>query len=249
MCADAKTPWGGRFEGSMDEFVTGFGASLPVDREMWAADIEGSIAHVRMLGRQGIVPAEDAADDRGRVARGARRPQAGAFVFDNADEDIHMAVERALTAKVGPVGGKLHTARSRNDQVATDARLHAKRPGRVARRRCRDCRRPCSPAPTSTSARSCPATRTSRRRSRCCLPPPAGLRLDARPRRASPARGLRRGRRLAAGIGRARRHDVPARPPDGRRGARLRRGHPQLAGRGLRPRLPARPHLRVRGVR
>ncbi|HEY5516672.1 MAG TPA: argininosuccinate lyase [Coriobacteriia bacterium] len=127
MCADAKTPWGGRFEGSMDEFVTGFGASLPVDREMWAADIEGSLAHVRMLGRQGIVPAEDAVVIEAGLLAVRDDLQAGAFVFDNADEDIHMAVERALTAKVGPVGGKLHTARSRNDQVATDTRIHAKR--------------------------------------------------------------------------------------------------------------------------
>jgi len=126
MCADTKTPWGGRFEGSMDEFVTGFGASLPVDREMWAADIDGSIAHIRMLGRQGIVPGEDAATIEAGLRAVREDLRSGVFVFDNADEDIHMAVERALTAKIGPVGGKLHTARSRNDQVATDARLHAK---------------------------------------------------------------------------------------------------------------------------
>ena len=122
-----KKAWGGRFEGSLDAFITEFGASLPVDRAMWAADIDGSIAHVRMLGRQGIIPAEDAATIEGGLLSVRADLESGAFVFDNADEDIHMAVERALTAKVGPVGGKLHTARSRNDQVATDARLHAKR--------------------------------------------------------------------------------------------------------------------------
>jgi argininosuccinate lyase len=119
--------WGGRFEGSMDEFVTGFGASLPVDRQMWASDIEGSIAHVRMLGRQGILSAGDARTIESGLNEVAADLESGAFVFDNADEDIHMAVERALTEKVGPVGGMLHTGRSRNDQVATDVRLHAKR--------------------------------------------------------------------------------------------------------------------------
>jgi argininosuccinate lyase len=124
---DGKPAWGGRFEGSMDEFVTEFGASLPVDREMWAADIAGSIAHVRMLGRQAVLKAADAETIEAGLREVAEDLASGAFVFDNADEDIHMAVERALTAKVGAVGGMLHTARSRNDQVATDVRLHAKR--------------------------------------------------------------------------------------------------------------------------
>ena len=122
----AKKAWGGRFEGSMDEFVTEFGASLPVDRAMWASDIAGSLAHVRMLGRQGIVTPDEAKTIEAGLAAVCGELESGAFVFDNADEDIHMAVERALISKVGPVGGKLHTARSRNDQVATDARLHAK---------------------------------------------------------------------------------------------------------------------------
>ena len=122
----ASTPWGGRFEGPPDEFVAEFGASLPVDRVMWREDLRGSIAHVRMLGRQSILSREDAET----IERGLEQVRddlaSGTFVFDNADEDIHMAIERALVAKVGAVGGKLHTARSRNDQVATDVRLHAK---------------------------------------------------------------------------------------------------------------------------
>jgi len=123
---DDKSMWGGRFSGSLDAFITEFGASLPVDRAMWAADIRGSIAHVRMLAAQGIVPASDAEVIEKGLAEVMRDIEGRRFVFDNADEDIHMAVERALTAKVGAVGGKLHTARSRNDQVATDTRLHAK---------------------------------------------------------------------------------------------------------------------------
>jgi argininosuccinate lyase len=124
--SDAKKAWGGRFEGSLDEFVTEFGASLPVDRVMWEADIRGSIAHVRMLAKQGVLPESDATAIEAGLMDVFTGLSEGRFVFDNADEDIHMAVERALTAKLGPVGGKLHTGRSRNDQVATDTRLHVK---------------------------------------------------------------------------------------------------------------------------
>jgi argininosuccinate lyase len=125
--ADGKKAWGGRFEGELDEFVTEFGASLPVDRAMWESDIRGSLAHVRMLGRQGIISADDAAEIEAGLEQVFTDLAEGRFAFDNADEDIHMAVERALTAKIGAVAGKLHTARSRNDQVALDARLHSKR--------------------------------------------------------------------------------------------------------------------------
>jgi len=124
--ADAKKAWGGRFTGSMDEFITRFGASLPIDRAMWESDIRGSIAHVRMLAAQGIMPAADAEVIEAGLREVFDELAEDRFVFDNADEDIHMAIERSMTAKVGPVGGKLHTARSRNDQVATDSRLHAK---------------------------------------------------------------------------------------------------------------------------
>jgi argininosuccinate lyase len=124
--ADAKKAWGGRFEGSLDEFVTRFGASLPVDRVMWESDIRGSIAHIRMLAAQGVIPAADADAIEAGLRDVFLELAEGRFVFDDADEDIHMAIERALIGRVGPVGGKLHTARSRNDQVATDTRMHAK---------------------------------------------------------------------------------------------------------------------------
>jgi argininosuccinate lyase len=124
--SDAKKAWGGRFEGTLDEFVTRFGASLPVDRAMWESDVAGSIAHVRMLAAQGIVPAADAEAIEAGLCEVAAEIAEGRFAFDDADEDVHMAIERALIARIGAVGGKLHTARSRNDQVATDTRLHAK---------------------------------------------------------------------------------------------------------------------------
>ncbi len=123
--ADEKA-WAGRFSKPLDAFIEQFGASLPVDRRMWAADVRGSIAHVRMLAAQGILTAEDADAIESGLNAIYRDLRDGKFVFSNADEDIHMAVERALLDRVGPVGGKLHTARSRNDQVALDARMWSK---------------------------------------------------------------------------------------------------------------------------
>jgi argininosuccinate lyase len=124
--ADARTPWGGRFSGPPDEFVVEFGASLPVDRRMWDADVRGSIAHARMLAACGVISAGDA--DAITTGLSAIRDEiaAGEFIFDVADEDIHMAIERALTSRIGDAGKRLHTARSRNDQVALDTRMHAK---------------------------------------------------------------------------------------------------------------------------
>jgi argininosuccinate lyase len=123
---DAKTPWGGRFSKPLDAFVADFGASLPVDRRLWRHDIRGSIAHARMLGEQGIISAADAEQIELGLSEIHGEMEAGHFAFDPADEDIHMAIERALVAKVGDAGRRLHTGRSRNDQVALDARMYAK---------------------------------------------------------------------------------------------------------------------------
>ncbi len=118
--------WSGRFEEGADAFAQAFGASLPVDKALYRQDIAGSRAHAAMLARQGVISDEDArAIDEG-LARVLARIEAGEFAFDAADEDIHMAVERALTEDVGAPGARLHTGRSRNDQVATDTRLYAK---------------------------------------------------------------------------------------------------------------------------
>ena len=124
--SDAKTPWGGRFEKSPGAFLTEFGASLPVDRRMWAQDIRGSIAHARMLAGQGIITESDADAIEAGLSEIFREIKAGSFEWRIADEDVHMAIERVLTERIGPAGARLHTARSRNDQVATDTRLYAK---------------------------------------------------------------------------------------------------------------------------
>ena len=115
--------WGGRFEASPDEVMEAINASIDFDRRLYAEDIAGSIAHVTMLAKQGIV----SQDDADAIADGLRRVQgeieAGGFPFDRALEDIHMNIEARLAVLIGPAAGRLHTARSRNDQVATDLRL------------------------------------------------------------------------------------------------------------------------------
>ena len=122
-----RTAWSGRFEATPGEFQQRFGASLPVDKRLYAEDIAGSIAHARMLAKQGIIPLADAEAIEAGLLGILKDIEAGAFDFDMADEDVHMAVEAELTRRIGDAGKRLHTGRSRNDQVATDARLHAKR--------------------------------------------------------------------------------------------------------------------------
>ena len=119
--------WSGRFEEGVSEFTQRFGASLPVDKELYHQDIAGSRAHAAMLARQGIISDDDAQAIRDGLDRIEARIDAGDFTFDINDEDIHMAVESALIADIGAPGARLHTGRSRNDQVATDTRLYAKK--------------------------------------------------------------------------------------------------------------------------
>src|SRR3546814_1142984 len=98
-------------------------ASIPFDKRLWRQDIAGSKAHVAMLAKQGIVSAEDAAAISGGLDQIAAEYEAGGLVENLDLEDIHMHVEARLAEIVGPAAGRLHTARSRNDQVATDFRL------------------------------------------------------------------------------------------------------------------------------
>ncbi len=118
--------WGGRFSKGPDQDAQAFTASIGFDIRLLPYDIRGSIAHARMLAACKII----SVSDRNAIVRGLKEVQrdieSGAFVPQIADEDIHMAVERALTAKIGPTGAKLHAARSRNDQVVTDVRMFTK---------------------------------------------------------------------------------------------------------------------------
>ncbi len=118
--------WSGRFTEDVSEFTQRFGASLPVDKQLYAQDIAGSQAHARMLAAQGVISAEDAEAIVAGLDRIKAQIDAGLFQFDINDEDIHMSIERALIADIGEAGARLHTGRSRNDQVITDTRLFAK---------------------------------------------------------------------------------------------------------------------------
>ncbi len=119
--------WSGRFEEGVSEFTQRFGASLPVDKALYAQDIAGSRAHAHMLAACGVITAEDAEAIDAGLSRIEARIKEGNFPFDINDEDIHMSVESALIADIGDAGARLHTGRSRNDQVATDTRLFAKK--------------------------------------------------------------------------------------------------------------------------
>ena len=115
--------WGGRFADGPAAVMRAINASIPFDKRMWRQDIAGSKAHVAMLGQQGIVTADDAAAIAAGLDAVAADYAADGVPVDLDLEDIHMMTEARLAEKVGPVAGRLHTARSRNDQVATDFRL------------------------------------------------------------------------------------------------------------------------------
>lgn len=115
--------WGGRFASPTDPLVERFSGSVAVDGRLILHDITGSLAHARMLGRQGIITAEEAAALEVGLRALRDQVEAGTVLLDPTLEDVHTVVEVALRRQVGEVAGKLHTARSRNDQVATDLRL------------------------------------------------------------------------------------------------------------------------------
>ena len=118
--------WSGRFEQGVSEFTQEFGASLPIDKTMYHQDIAGSRAHARMLAAQGVISEEDKQKIVDGLTAIEKRIDEGDFVFDINDEDIHMSIEKVLTENIGDAGARLHTGRSRNDQVVTDTRLYAK---------------------------------------------------------------------------------------------------------------------------
>src|SRR5918996_2632885 len=124
--AMTNTMWGGRFAASPAEIMEEINASIGFDKRLWRHDIQASKAHVAMLGATGILTAKEADE----IARGLDQVmmeiEGGMFNFSRALEDIHLNVENRLKELIGPIAGKLHTARSRNDQVATDFRLYVR---------------------------------------------------------------------------------------------------------------------------
>ena len=122
-----KKLWGGRFSKETDAMVDDFNSSIRFDNRMYWEDIEGSIAHAGMLGRCGIIPKDDAALIQKTLKEIRDDIEAGTAEFDVYAEDIHMNVETLLISRIGDVGKRLHTGRSRNDQVALDLRLYLRR--------------------------------------------------------------------------------------------------------------------------
>ncbi len=120
----SKKPWGGRFKRPTDKLVEFFTASIPFDQRLYAYDIEGSIAHCRMLVKQGIITAGEGKKIISGLEGIRRDIERGRFAFSIEHEDIHMAIEKALIERIGAAGEKLHTGRSRNDQVALDIRMY-----------------------------------------------------------------------------------------------------------------------------
>jgi argininosuccinate lyase len=124
MSGKQKKPWGGRFSQPTAKMVEAFTASIHFDKRLYRYDIEGSIAHARMLSKQGIISKKD----ERVILKGLKdilaEIEKGRFAFKSEDEDIHMAIEKALIEKTGETGGKLHAGRSRNDQVSLDVRMY-----------------------------------------------------------------------------------------------------------------------------
>ena len=116
--------WGGRFDGQMDQLMGEFQNSISFDQRLYQADIQGSRAYARALVHADLLTAQESDQIIDGLAQVLQEFESGAFQFSVSDEDIHTAVERRLSELIGPVAGKLHTGRSRNDQVATDTRLH-----------------------------------------------------------------------------------------------------------------------------
>ena len=116
--------WAGRFSEPMSELVKRYTASVGFDQRMWRQDIRGSLAHARMLAKQQIISAKDLADIERGMAQVTAEIESGAFEWSLDLEDVHLNIEKRLTTLVGDAGKRLHTGRSRNDQVATDIRLY-----------------------------------------------------------------------------------------------------------------------------
>ncbi|WP_138496149.1 argininosuccinate lyase [Paenibacillus pinistramenti] len=119
--------WGGRFTKQTNKLVEEYTASIGFDQKLAEEDVQGSLAHVTMLGKCGIVPQEDVETIKKGLLNVLEQIRSGEIEYSVSDEDIHMNIEKNLIQQIGPVGGKLHTGRSRNDQVATDMHLYLRK--------------------------------------------------------------------------------------------------------------------------
>ena len=122
--AASQYTWAGRFSEPMSDLVKRYTASVDFDKRMWRQDIRGSLAHAKMLARQGIISGEDLSDIQRGMLQIVSEIESGAFAWSLDLEDVHLNIEKRLTTLVGDAGKRLHTGRSRNDQVATDIRLY-----------------------------------------------------------------------------------------------------------------------------
>jgi argininosuccinate lyase len=126
MRENKKKPWGGRFTGETSSVTEKISASISYDKRLYAQDIRGSVAHTKMLCRIGILTEKERDDIINGLKKIESDITAGSFAFSDSNEDIHMSVESALSDRIGDAGRRLHTARSRNDQVSTDMRLYVR---------------------------------------------------------------------------------------------------------------------------
>jgi len=122
-----KKPWGGRFKKDTHKIAEKFSASVDFDKRLYKEDIEGSIAHVTMLAENGIILKNEAEKITKGLKQIEKEIDSGKFPFRAEYEDIHLNIEKRLIEKIGDTGGKIHTARSRNDQIALDMRLYLRK--------------------------------------------------------------------------------------------------------------------------
>jgi argininosuccinate lyase len=162
MSTPSSSMWGGRFSEATDAFVAEFTASVNFDKRLYRHDIQGSIAHATMLARAGVLTeAERDAIIAGLTAIKGDI-ESGNFEWRVDLEDVHMNIESRLTDRIGITGKKLHTGRSRNDQVATDVRLYLRDEIDFLPAKSAACKPACSRSPSARPRPSCPASPTCR---------------------------------------------------------------------------------------
>ena len=240
----SNTMWGGRFAGSPAEAMEEINASIEFDRKLAAQDIAGSEAHLAMLARQGIIEAADAQAIAKGLAQVKGEIEAGTFSFSRALEDIHMNVESRLSEIVGAAAGRLHTARSRNDQVAVDFRMWVRDAIDAIRLQIARLQRALAARALELGRHGHAGLHPSAIGAAGHLRPSShGLCRDAGARCGPLRRRAQAPQRMPARRRRACRHLVPDRPRHDREGARLRPADRELA------RQRRRSRLRPRGAR